>query len=504
MKLQDFSLLKEDSNSYVIGHPKGKSLTVPKKGLSDRAQKLISQLKRHQDFDEGSEPVGEEPIASTAPAPDDLSDVIPQQQPQASEAAPEQQANPAEVQATSLGAEQAMAEPPPAAPEAPASPPPIAGVSDLTKPIETAEKAVQGGEQKLEQLGKQASAAYQQGALDLQKNAKSLEDINNNFHQSDAAFLKAVPKIDVNRYFKNQGTISKIVSGIGLALSGIGSGLTGQPNLALQQINKAIDRDLEDQKQDQSKAVNLWKMNRDHYQNDIAANLAAKNQMLNIAQFKAQAAQSQAPSAQAQANIAQTILGLEQQKAANNRMLSMFQVQRQGGSPIKEDPAHFVSSLVPAAHQQKVFDEIGAAQDTARMAGQIMKSFDDATKENTVLRTGAGLLRTPGSVLALHQAMQPTFKDLEGTVRQAAMENTFHNITPAPGDTEATIKTKRNALAGYLQSKASAPVAKGYGIDLRRFQSTNPNASIYPPGSVVEVKGKQYKIGADGNQLQPL
>jgi len=70
--------------------------------------------------------------------------------------------------------------------------------------------------------------------------------------------------------------------------------------------------------------------------------------------------------------------------------------------------------------------------------------------------------------------MQPTFKDLEGTVRQAAMDNTFKNITPQPGDKDYTVETKRQALLDYLQSKASASTAKGYGIDLHRFESTAP------------------------------
>lgn len=139
-----------------------------------------------------------------------------------------------------------------------------------------------------------------------------------------------------------------------------------------------------------------------------------------------------------------------------------------------DDPAKLVPGMVPKEHQAKAFGEIDAAENTKRMASEIMKSFDSATQENTALKTGFGILRTPASVMALHQALQPTFKDLEGTVRQAAMDNTFKNVTPAPGDTEQTIATKRAALKEYLQSKASAPVARAYGIDLAQYDSTAP------------------------------
>lgn len=145
-----------------------------------------------------------------------------------------------------------------------------------------------------------------------------------------------------------------------------------------------------------------------------------------------------------------------------------------------DDPAKMVPGNVPKEHQAAVFKEIDSAENTKRMAAEIMKSFDSATTENTVMKTGAGMLRTPASVMALHQALQPTFKDLEGTVRQAAMDNTFKNVTPAPGDSDKTIATKRAALEEYLQSKASAPTARAYGIDLSKFESTSAYKSVAP------------------------
>ncbi len=53
------------------------------------------------------------------------------------------------------------------------------------------------------------------------------------------------------------------------------------------------------------------------------------------------------------------------------------------------------------------------------------------------------------------------------------MDNTFKNVTPVGTDTAADIATKRAALANYLQSKASAPTARAYGIDLSKFGSTS-------------------------------
>jgi hypothetical protein len=97
--------------------------------------------------------------------------------------------------------------------------------------------------------------------------------------------------------------------------------------------------------------------------------------------------------------------------------------------------------------------------------------------------------------LQLHQALQPTFKDLEGTVRQAAMDNTFKNLTPAAGDTDATIAQKRQGLIQYLQSKASAPRAKSFGRDSDKFQSTSPIKHV----EVKTMNGVKYqKFPVDG------
>jgi protein tyrosine phosphatase (PTP) superfamily phosphohydrolase (DUF442 family) len=145
------------------------------------------------------------------------------------------------------------------------------------------------------------------------------------------------------------------------------------------------------------------------------------------------------------------------------------------------DPAKLVPGLVPKEKQEAVYKEIESAENTRRMADSIMSAFDQAVKDTRGLRPGAAsYIKTPRSALALHQAMQPTFKDLEGTVRQAAMDNTFKNITPVGIDSAQDIATKRAALQAYLQSKISAPTARAYGIDLAKFESTAPYESAAP------------------------
>lgn len=135
------------------------------------------------------------------------------------------------------------------------------------------------------------------------------------------------------------------------------------------------------------------------------------------------------------------------------------------------DPAQLVRTHVPPALQSKAFDEIEAAQNTAQNAPKILASFDKAASNLHAADFVPGMDNADQK--SLHALMGPTFKDVEGTVRQAAMDNMNKNTTPAFGDDANTIATKRAALEGYLKSKSSAATAKGFGIDLTKFPSTN-------------------------------
>ncbi len=313
----------------------------------------------------------------------------------------------------------------------------------------------------------------------------------NTLDQERKAFQEDIKNAHINpqHYLQNQDTGQKIATAIGLVLGGMGSGITGTANPALEFLNKQIDRDIAAQQQELGKKESLLSANMRQF-----GNLRDATEMTRIMQsdiianeFRKRAAMSSDPIAKARAM--QAAGQLEQSVAPAFLTLTMRQ-SLAGAGKSGADPASFVKFVVPEPHQAAVFKEIERAQDTRRMAETILSSFDQAAHDNTAMKTGAGLLRTPPSVLALHQSMQPTFKDLEGTVRQAAMDNTFHNITPAAGDFDSTIKTKRAALVDYLRSKISAPTAKGFGIDLEQFNST---AAWQQPDDIKNFNGVPYK-----------
>jgi hypothetical protein len=235
----------------------------------------------------------------------------------------------------------------------------------------------------------------------------------------------------------------------------------------MENINKAIEHDIDAQKSNRDNKMNLWKMNREAMKNDLEANLQTRNQLLTVTEAKIKAAAASVGSAEAQAKFVPILNQIQQQKAENHLRMGLA-----SGGVSDMDPAKLVPVMVKNPEmQKKVLEEIGRAQNVATNKDRIMKAFDESVKENTAVWALGGL-RTPGSVMALHQLMLPNFKQIDGTVRQAAMDESFHNLTPAPGDTQHKIDQKRQALEQWMTSETAAPTASGFGLPLDKFKST--------------------------------
>lgn len=312
MDLSNFSLLKEDQDSYHIKHPGGKTLKVDKAALSSKAHEAIKKFASGgmAHYDEGTP---DAPISAddTAQSFKPLIDV----------------SNPAEDQV--LHDAYNPSQPDESAPDPIniTAPENLTHQSDNSSPQATGQASPagqsfptqQGSGFSMEQAGNQALASAigkegQQEAQAIDANAQSMgqlpsaADIVNANKPKDQELQQAFQdgRIDPQRFLNNMGTGSKIMAGIGMVLSGFGAGASGQPNMARQIIENAIDRDIAAQQNDQSKKMSQWKMNREALGTDLQANLATKQQMYTALQYQLQktAAQSKGPEEQARAQVA--------------------------------------------------------------------------------------------------------------------------------------------------------------------------------------------------------
>lgn len=292
-------------------------------------------------------------------------------------------------------------------------------------------------------------------------------------------------KIDSSAYWKDH---SKILSAIGIALSSFGG--TGEQ--AMNFLNKAIERNVDDQKANLANKKNLLAMRYRMYGDKTTAedsirvtNAAYVAHMLGEAADKAGTQLAESRKQQMQAQIMSQYAPV-MERAATIKTLN-------SGAAAHMDPANFLSIAKPD-QQKAVADVMDVAKETKKASVGIMSAFERAANDNTLVKSMGGI-RTPGSVMAMHALLGPTFKDVEGTVRQAAMDNLYKNVTPSPGDSEKKIQEKRQALVGYIQSKGASSLAKANGIDLDKFDATRPL-------SQKELLGLQNG-GADEGIAQP-
>lgn len=518
LNLASFKKMKEDSQCVTMVHKDGHQLVISKGSLTPLHRKQIEALPLHnyamgeqkmnkggmvQHYDDGTGDA--QPASSSGPGAS-VADIQAYNSPMEAEAidpnSPDAQPN---AQAPAPQPDQTQA---PIAQDqtSQAQSPAVAQQSGFAQ--EQAANTALAGE--IGKAGK-AESGLIQGVQDKIDSGPSANSISDNYKKGDLALSQAyqAQKLDPDAYWTSKdqggGGHSKVAAGIGLLLSSLGqaAGAKGG-NAALDAINTGINRELEVQKNNQGKALTLWQMNRQALGNDIAANLATQNQLYTGLQYKLAQAKANAsgPIAIQNANIANA--KIQQMKDLNTAKLGIL---GSNSSQDYADPADKLGlmqrfGMIQPDQAAKVASSIDAAKNTVANSKGIDEGFWQAAKDARPLSGGTDTSikslipgqKTPGQQ-ALIARLGPTFSDIEGTVRQAAMDNAEHNMVPAFGDSDEAIQTKWKSLQDYKSSKAAASLAKSYGIDLSKYPSTNINGlrNSPPPGQAATKNGIQYQ-----------
>jgi len=262
-------------------------------------------------------------------------------------------------------------------------------------------------------------------------------------------------EIDPNRYMKNH---SKVQIAIGLILGGLG-GTSSASDFLQQQIGK----DIEAQKSQIANHKELLANTMQQFGNmeHLTDHLRVMHSDMYSAQLKKAAADTMDPMAKARA--LQEAGKLDMQVAPIQAQMAQRQAVFRGMQNGVVSPSQAVPFLVPQEHQKEVYSEIKKAQDVQQLEQPILENFDKAAKENTIARTGAGMLRTPPSVQTLSAMYLPMIHDAEGRVNEYEAK-TLHDLTPQPGDTDSKIAAKRNGLIQFMIQKRATPTADSFGI----------------------------------------
>ncbi len=304
-------------------------------------------------------------------------------------------------------------------------------------------------------------------------------------------------KIDPNRYMANMSTGQKIANTIGLILSGVGSAITGQENLAARFIQKQIDSDIEAQKADMGKKQNLLAMNMQQYGNLKDAMAMTKANMLDITamKMKQQAAAVQNP--MAQAKLMQEAGKLEVEASQVLGPMRLKQEMLKQSNP-DMDPTRLVTSLVPKEQQAKVLEEIEGAKNFTNVQKTILKSFDKVAKDNVILSKSSLPFMPEAPSRAEWRTLGISALKAAGSGSMSNQESElWDSFAKQKGDSDADVAAKRKGVINFLEQKKAGmgSTARAHGIDLSKFGTTS--------GDRFTAKEKEYLKWAEANPKDP-
>lgn len=295
LDFKNWEKVGEDKQTTTLKHKSGHIMTLAHKKLPKLQQEHLKRLK----FAEG----GEAEKDSSSDAPPAANITINSGAPAAPQSM--QSAQPAQVNV----------------PQAPKPQPVLLPDGSMSAPgvAQNAQAGMGLAEKVAEEKGK-ADATYQQQFLNEQQrvaaeDSKNITDLKG--HTDDFAnYMKANP-INPNAYLESKSAGGRMATGLGLLLGGGAGGLGGGPNMALDFLNKQIDRNIAAQQARSDQQKTVWGAYQNLYgDQNISTNLAkvSMNNML-VHQAEMTAAQLGTPTAQA------NLLQLKAQKAQENNKL---------------------------------------------------------------------------------------------------------------------------------------------------------------------------------------
>lgn len=298
LNLSKFKKVSEDEKSAKLKHPDGHIIIVALHALSPKMKEDLKKLPKVSEPKKYAEGTPDEPVsaddeqAPSAPL-DAESGITPPAQDM-------DNGSPAPVEDNSTPAATAQ-------PEAPAAAP---AQTDAT--INAAQAALPQQPVQQQQAPIPPPTPEQHGASVGQEILQE----GNAFNQ-DLLAGHIQPKT-MHDLFEDKSTLGKVGTIFGMILSGAGSGLTHQPNMLLQMMQKQIDNDLDAQKSSASNKQNLYKLNMQHQMQQADIKRMDINNQLTQAQTDATKAKTPAEVAEAKARVGQLQAQQKQLEADTN------------------------------------------------------------------------------------------------------------------------------------------------------------------------------------------
>lgn len=373
MNFKDFKKTKEDSDTVTMSHEKGHTIKILKRALPHIQQEALKRLP----FDDGGKvpetPLQVEPIGDTTPpattSTQQSATTPPDQTPLEQQAA----GTLGGVEQQKLGAQQAA---------------------------EVQAQTAQGNIPIAEQAQKNADINKES----LQKSLDDVTQYTNDFKDHMRSMY-----INPSAYGQSQTDAQKQQTAIGLFLGGLGGG--GTSNVALDFLNKNIERNIDAQKANQETEKNIYGAYQQLYNNDNVTAALTKVSMNDklLADAQLVAAKLGTTQAQAQYNL---LAGKVEADSTDQRMkaaaiLNAGGLPKSGAAPNQNPVPGTYQLLVPNAIQKSMGLSGTGVFDNAKLGSQLTAANNAEGVINGPLGDGKG---------GLHEILSQMYNDIgQGT-----------------------------------------------------------------------------------------
>lgn len=278
--------------------------------------------------------------------------------------------------------------------------------------------------------------------------------------------------INPNHYLEGQGTLGRIAIGIGLMVSGLGAGMSGQKNLAAEYLNQQIDRDINAQKANLGKKETVLSAYYKKYGNMIDAERAAYATQNAVYAAKIEQAAAKATSPLVKSQLLQHAGEFYQKSALNAKQIA-FSL---GAQSSDADPAMKIAMLAPAEKQEKLQKDYEDASNKITMRDQALKGFDLVNEAETPSKVLHSLVSGQGE--QMNAGIDELAKDDVGKVNEAVRDDYRAQFKPRKSDTPFARKQRRQAYIDAWNSKIYKPSLIPYGVDTRTLGAQSPKKVI--------------------------
>lgn len=305
---------------------------------------------------------------------------------------------------------------------------------------------------------KQQADIQNRSQADLQASHALYEQHISELNDHNDALQKEIAstKIDPNRLWHNASTGSKVGMVIGMILSGAGAG-AGQGNMAMQMINKNIDRDIEAQKANLDTKQSLLRTNMAKYgqlttaMDETRLNLLAVTRgQIDAAAAKSGSKVALANAAGAKAQIDMQMAQLKQQIATQRMTYDMFGKGAGTAAPGSgPDPGRIRSAFnlgwVPKEHQAAVmkdYADYGSLKKSVDGASQAFDAVDREAAPGNIVNPQS--YKRAGAAKELFSTMID--HELAGRVTEESKKGIMANFPSTTDSQETRAMKKRNLI----------------------------------------------------------